>query len=438
MNIFRYLKVAASLVAVGTLGNILTAWEKDWNWSFPLFITNVVLFTVSGVVTTYLMDTRRLPLPLLRFMDTLAAVNRQEIRRFTAPIVRDYPMLVFGVIAVIVLGCTVPASDSLSEPAQMIYGFTYKIGMAWLIIRMLWITVTSVVETVSPLSTVVAFAEQIVLFALALVAVRTFGAELSDLVVSTKANPDIALTVVAALVVLRSVFALTPERQITIARDNGAYGVAIAGRPKSKQRAATDIFRTAIHESGHLLLYACLSELPSRLSVEVDSTFSANDVYRGRVRDSGKLPDVMTEQFNHWAMLMYLAGAEAERLVYGERADGAYGDNKNWIQFATSYLTSGFGEVFYTEPVTDAQIAHNRAVLNDLKAKCISELADFLGANHSLLHELAETIKEQEFLPKEEIEPYLKRVINFEKLPTAAYAFEHMPAHSPRIDPCRK
>lgn len=108
---------------------------------------------------------------------------------------------------------------------------------------------------------------------------------------------------------------------------------------------------------------------------------------------------------------MHLAGAEAEFASFGERADGSDSDNRHWLAAATHYLKSGFGEVFYADPQAAAQIAHNRAVLNSLKSAHLAELGDFFVANKTVLDELAHAIAEVNTMNRDEIAPYLDRVV---------------------------
>jgi hypothetical protein len=132
---------------------------------------------------------------------------------------------------------------------------------------------------------------------------------------------------------------------------------------------------------------------------------------RGQVTHGDKAPEGQTEGYLYWYMLMRLAGSEAEYIATGERADGFRDDNSAWLDVATTYLLSGFGEVFYKEPDSDMQLNHNRAVLNDLKARCVSEVRDLLTANRTLLDELAVTIADQKTMNRDQLAPYLTRVV---------------------------
>jgi hypothetical protein len=76
-----------------------------------------------------------------------------------------------------------------------------------------------------------------------------------------------------------------------------------------------------------------------------------------------------------------------------------------------AFLSAGFGEVFYSSPEDEPQLMHNRAVLNDLKARCVAEAQLLLETNRDLLNELATAISEKKTLSRDELAPYLARVV---------------------------
>ncbi|UIF89254.1 hypothetical protein [Cupriavidus sp. UYPR2.512] len=159
------------------------------------------------------------------------------------------------------------------------------------------------------------------------------------------------------------------------------------------------------------MLYADLPDLPATLTVNVMGELGHQDEYRGYIRHSDEhVPEVLTEKYLRWVMLVNLAGSEGEFALLGDRADGAVGDYQMWLTAATFYLSAGFGEVFYADPVGDAQQAHNRAVLNTLKAQHVAELAVRFATNKVVVRELAGAIAAKKAMTRDEIAPYLARV----------------------------
>lgn len=255
--------------------------------------------------------------------------------------------------------------------------------------------------------------ERLALLALALVAVRAFGPDLVGGLGYIKAHPASTLAFLTAAALLRMVVVLVPAFTITRTRGSAAveYGVVVAGHAEWGRRTSCDIKRTAVHEAGHLLYYAGADTMPADLTVSVRTVLDAHDQYRGQVSHSGPPPAVMTQRYLYWSMLMHLAGTEAEFVALSSRGDGAQTDHARWLAYAHTYLASGFGEVFYEHPGNDAQVAHNRAVLNDLKARCLQDVHAFLEANRTVLDELADRIAERKHLGRTEIEPFLARVV---------------------------
>lgn len=409
-----YMKCLAVNVAAGVLFNLVAGSHLS-----PLrFVVGVLEFVAAGMLTTYLINTRRLPGVVLQALDRLQQSTPKDLARGLLRVVGEHPALVFGLLAVLAWDQSVPTPDSLPVPAQAIYSATNTVGIFWLVLWTIWKASVDVVVARNLFAVAISFVERFIMLSLALVAVRGFGVELAEVVASVKANPDGALALVAAIIVVRVAFAFAPARGVAATRGVEAPGYAVVPAPR-RERSAQDIHRTAVHEAGHLLLFGGRAELPADLAVKVLPQIGYMDLYRGQVTHAGNTPAERTEGYLHWHMLLHLAGSEAEYIALDERADGSCGDNSNWLNAATAYLSSGFGEVFYADPAGDAQLAHNRAVLNDLKARCVREVREFLAANRALLDELAAAIADHKTMNRDQLATYLSRVTAADTLPRA-------------------
>lgn len=409
-----YMKLLAGTVAAGVLFNLVVGWHPS-----PLrFIVAVLEFVAAGMLAACLINTRRLPGVVLQALDRLQQATPKDLARGLLRVVGEHPALVFGLLAVLAWGQSVPTADNLPAPAQAIYSATYTIGMVWLVVWTIWRTVVDAHFSRNPFAVAISFVERFILLSLALVVVRGFGVDLAELVASVKANPDDALAFVAATIVVCVAFALAPARRVAAARDVEAAGYVVMAAPR-RERSAQDIHRTAVHEAGHLLLYGGRAELPADIAVRVLPEIGCTDQYRGQVTHADNTPAERTEGYLRWLMLMYLAGTEAEYIALDERVDGSGRDNSQWLNAATAYLSSGFGEVFYADPAGDAQLAHNRAVLNDLKGCCVRDVREFLAANRALLDELAAAIADQKTMNRDQLATYLSRVTAVDTLPRA-------------------
>jgi ribosomal protein S17E len=408
------LKLAAAQVAAISLCALATRWFLRPNMTLLDGILYVAGFTVAGLVTVHLFKRRRLPASLLRVLDMMHAavreVSAKGLMRGAARFVGAYPTLFTSVILVMLLQHYAPAVETLPDGACGVYNAATVIGILGLVLGALWGIIGDAANVVSFAVTVI---ERSVLLSLGLVLVRVFGADVAASLAWVKGNPDAALAAGAGIIVVRMMFALVPDRTYLVARGaEGRLGYAQAVVRPKRARTANDIYRTAAHEAGHLLLFADLPELPAQLTVNVMEALGHQDEYRGYVRHSDEfVPEVLTESYMRWLMLMNLAGSEGEFAMLGDREDGAVADNQIWLKVATFYISAGFGEVFYVDPVGDAQQAHNRAVLNALKVQHLAELTARFATNKAVLAELAAAIAEKKAMTREEIAPYLSRVV---------------------------
>lgn len=316
-------------------------------------------------------------------------------------------LLIFGMIVVVVFDTWAPASGNLPASAQAMFDATTVIGSLTLVWWVGQCVFGDLGWEISLSDTIKGCIARFILLAYALVGIRAFSSERAGLVANVKSHPDQALGFVAALIVVRFAFGVAPKNMGVPTSYRGAADVR-------RQRSMQSIHRTAVHEAGHLFLYGGKADLPPGLVVKVFAEMGDTDLYRGFVDHSGVRPGVLTEGYLGWVMLLHLAGSEAERIVLGERADGSASDNNKWLLDATTYLSSGFGEVFYADPYDDDKLAHNRLVLNALKADCTERVRTILMANRALLDELTDVILEKKTMNRDELAPYLARVVGVE------------------------
>lgn len=401
------MKRLAISAAAGLAFNLVLRWLLGWQQSALGVAVNVLTFIGGAALTGYLIEKRLLPSLLLRALDRIPAISAKALATGLVRFVAEYPALVFGLIAIPLWAGSAPPVETLPKAAQAVYNAVLILGLLWVVASAISLAFLAPATVASAVSLV----ERFMLLSLVLVGVRAFANELSDVIHIAKENPDASLAVAAAFVLLRAAFALSPSRNIAVARgsmDVAGYAVA---RPRPRPRKPEDIQRTAIHEAGHVLMFAARGELPEAFTVSVRAEISGHDLYRGQVEYAQPAPDVLTEGNLRWSMLMHLAGAEAEFVALGERADGAQTDNAKWLADATAYLSTGFGEVFYAAPASEAQIEHNRVVLNALKSECTQEVRTFLTANRQVLDELSAAIAKDKVLNRDQLAPYVGRVV---------------------------
>jgi hypothetical protein len=262
--------------------------------------------------------------------------------------------------------------------------------------------------------------ERFVFLQIALTSLSAYSPKLADMITSAQMNPSSVLAIASGALIVIFLHVLTPTRNregSTSTHTQPTTRQAIASAPIALSEK--DIYRTSVHEAGHLLMFSNSKNLPTKLSVSVAFEVAPHEQYRGNVFYSEQSMKASTQSQLHWAMLMNLSGFVAESIVLGESESGSIDDNRKWMATACHYLSAGFGETFFPEPAGDYQIAHNRAALNELKSSCLTELNAFLEANRGLLEELAAQIADCKKMDSDQIAPYLARVTAADTLPEA-------------------
>lgn len=265
-----YFKRVASNVAIASLFNVCLAWYRDWHMSAVVFFINIATFTLASLITTYLFDTRRLPGVVMATIDKINQTPPKDLARGLVRFTVDYPTLLLGLLIAILWGQAAPSISTLPASVQVVYNVANTVGIIALILSVVWQVVTSMGTPASAVALIVTVVERFILLAACLIVVRAFGPQLADVLVWVKTNPDAALSGVAGIVVVRVMFVFAPpSRSVTSARGSEyAYGVAASAMPR-RARRPQDIYRTAAHEAGHLMLFAALPTLPDDLTVNV-------------------------------------------------------------------------------------------------------------------------------------------------------------------------
>lgn len=334
-------------------------------------------------------------------------LRRVEMRKALIETAKE-PVIAIGMLALVV-DHSAPAINAVPDSAAAVYRLVLLGGAAVLAGTLLGAAVSRPWGRGAALSHGVRVtATRVMLLWLALGLIRLLGTDLDSLVGWIVMNPHDALTLLAAAAVLHTVFAVIPDRP----EERGYEALpAFATVTTRRVRSASDIFRTAVHEAGHLLLYAARPELPSDLTVTVLFEIGPTDTYRGQVTHTEGTPDIFTESYMWWSMLLHLGGSEAEAVVLGDRGDGSQGDYLSWMGVANAFLANGFGQAYFVQSSGDEQREHNRAVLNDLKARGTYVVSEYLLANSALLADLAHLIVGELTLTREQLEPLLSRAI---------------------------
>ena len=346
----------------------------------------------------------------------------QEATHIVAEFVFEHTRLVIASLALILMSVLLEDKQPLTGNALLIFKATYALGIAWLLATVVAQTHKGMANGAHVGLMFSDILGRFVFLQIALTSLSAYSPKLADMITSAQANPSGVLAIASGALIVIFLHILTPTR-------NREGGTSTHTQPATRQAIASapialsekDIYRTSVHEAGHLLMFSNSKNLPTQLSVSVAIEVAPHDQHRGNVFYSEQSMKASTQSQLHWAMLMNLSGFAAESIVLGEPECGSMDDNRKWMATACHYLSAGFGETFFPEPAGDYQIAHNRAVLNDLKRSCLAELNEYFGANKGLLEELAAQIADCKGMDKDQIAPYLEKVTAAKTLPPAPF-----------------
>ncbi|CAB3754452.1 hypothetical protein [Paraburkholderia humisilvae] len=228
---------------------------------------------------------------------------------------------------------------------------------------------------------------------------RLGAPDISALLSAVSTSPQAAIPALAAVAVVGWVECLVGKRRLVPAIEEGAMQPYI--------QSPEDMRRVAIHEAGHTLLYRLLPERPSDMRVLVRRVITDRNPRGGEVLLT---PMQVPVTYAYVAMLIALAGLEAEFAVLESRANGGADDYAEWMELATRFAVAGSAGAFYRFPATFWQRQINRDTINALEERQRSDLREFFTSNRDVLVELADNILARGELDHEQIASYLDRV----------------------------
>lgn len=352
--------------------------------------------------------------------DRMAGMTPKEAAYIVAEFIFGHPRLIIGALALILVSVLIEGQQPLTGNALLIFKATYALGAIWLMASVMVQAHKGVASGTHIGLMFTDILERFLFLQIALTSLSAYSPKLADMITSAQADPSSVLAVALGALIVVFLHLLTPTWN--------RGGSASSYTPPTTQPAITsapitlsekDVYRTSVHEAGHLLMFSGSKCLPTKLSVSVAAEAATHEQYRGHVFYSEQIIKASTQSQLHWSMLMNLSGFSAESIVLGEPESGSTDDNRKWMAAACHYLSAGFGETFFPEPSEGYQIAHNRAVLNDLRRSCMVELNEFFSANKELLEGLATEIANLKKMDRSQIVPYLARATAADTLPKA-------------------
>jgi hypothetical protein len=166
---------------------------------------------------------------------------------------------------------------------------------------------------------------------------------------------------------------------------------------------AEELWRVAVHEAGHLLLYGELERLPEDAMGVVDKELKY--AFGGFV-----LPVHMenaleaTSDMLRWQATLAYAGGAAERLIFGANTEGAASDHQQADKFIAR-LASVLHIDYFPTPANPSEEQANVAAVCLLREACRNHAEAVLKANMAQLLQLAEILKASECVDSEQFYP---------------------------------
>lgn len=207
-------------------------------------------------------------------------------------------------------------------------------------------------------------------------------------------------------------FIVTKEKKDNKEMKNGTPYTFTAKGLEEKTRTKEEIYQVAVHEAGHALLFGLLNDKLSKFEIKVFRKINSKTPNYGYVHFSQFKNGYLKKDHLEWIMMMNLAGKEFEKIIFNEDFVGATTDMVQFNYYAHQYLQSGFADVYYLDPVNDAEVKMNYLSLNKLKMKMEDKTRKFLIKNKEYGLELAKRVTEQKdcFLSYNDIKDILNKV----------------------------
>ncbi|MCY0852527.1 metalloprotease [Cupriavidus sp. D39] len=180
--------------------------------------------------------------------------------------------------------------------------------------------------------------------------------------------------------------------------------------------------QVAVHEAGHVLMYALGSRIPEDASAYIDTDTLSPAM--GQVSFPGGQSSEISFELLEWKLVTCLAGMVAEMIDTGTHGFGAGGDMRTWQELAIPYLLLRPDVTFFEEPKTDLEMESNKRELVALKKRMLTAVTRYVRANWLVVMRIAASLEEVEYLEYKQLADLLKGVKRTGGLPTAQWPAE--------------
>lgn len=202
----------------------------------------------------------------------------------------------------------------------------------------------------------------------------------------------------AAILALRENSATISQAHFREAVDKVMLGEKLDSKP-----TAEEIFRIAVHESGHALVSEML--IPDSVS-HVTITSRGNALGYTRHNPSED-PYLYTKEYLENQIQILLAGSAAELVLLGDKSTGAYNDFKEAVKIAKQIIAAGLSSLGVVS-VDDLEKNVVRETVSEIIQGEEEKTVSLLEENQVLLQRMVDLLQKNESLVAEEIHELIR------------------------------
>lgn len=224
-------------------------------------------------------------------------------------------------------------------------------------------------------------------------------------------NPEQALSYAVTAIFLMYVLNINLAKYISYDCSSGKAGVpAVLYQPRKLTERDRQV--SAIHECGHVMIYALAKVIPSDLRTVIYNSSGSTETL-GVVSATHIDHKIKSKSELEFMMYLNLGGIAAEKVRFKEHLSGGSSDIEKWKGFASQYIASGFTflslEGLAKQDMDLGSEASNQR-LTTIYQEQLFNLTDFYFNNWKVLNELSDKLLAEKELDAETLKPYLERV----------------------------
>lgn len=224
-------------------------------------------------------------------------------------------------------------------------------------------------------------------------------------------NQNEAMAIFTAIIISFLAFGNIFKRE-SLFRGEEENSLSYAESPKDLSEK--DKKYTAVHEIGHALFYAYLKRIPDDFKIVVNDKSKG---VLGYVTFFESDTIIEEKKYAEWLMLVYLAGNNAEKFIYGDSTLGGISDYNSWCRIAKKYLKNGNKGVFYSNPENEYEHNENQKKMESLKSEQEKIIENFFKENKNLIIKFSNTLMKKRSMSKKDCKVFFEEVTTIKEIP---------------------